>query len=95
MEKNAKVVIIGGGVPRNWAQQAWPMLEMSGKTDRHGYDRTVRIFTDSPAWGGLSGCTVSESISWGKYTEDAVTAAVQGALDVGGAVGAGHTDNRK
>lgn len=70
-------LIIGGGVPRNWAQQAWPMLEMTGKTDRHGYDRTVRIFTDSPAWGGLSGCTVSESISWGKYTEDAVAAEVK------------------
>ena len=70
-------LIIGGGVPRNWAQQAWPMLEMTGKTDRHGYDRTVRIFTDSPAWGGLSGCTVSESVSWGKYTENAVAAEVK------------------
>ncbi len=69
--------IIGGGVPRNWAQQAWPMLEMRGLTDRHGYDRTVRVYTDSPAWGGLSGCTVSESISWGKYTEDAVAAEVK------------------
>lgn len=70
-------LIIGGGVPRNWAQQAWPLLEMSGKTDRHGYDRTVRIYTDSPAWGGLSGCTVSESVSWGKYTETAVAAEVK------------------
>ncbi|MBC8145278.1 MAG: deoxyhypusine synthase family protein [bacterium] len=69
--------IIGGGVPRNWAQQAWPLLEMTGATERHGYDRTVRIYTDSPSWGGLSGCTISESISWGKYTEDAVTAEVQ------------------
>ena len=66
--------IIGGGVPRNWAQQAWPLLEMTDRTDRHGYDMTVRIFTDSPAWGGLSGCTVSESVSWGKYTEKAVAA---------------------
>lgn len=69
--------IIGGGVPRNWAQQAWPLLEMTGKTERHGYDRTVRIYTDSPAWGGLSGCTVSESVSWGKYTENAVAAEVK------------------
>ncbi|MCB0712655.1 MAG: deoxyhypusine synthase family protein [Ignavibacteriae bacterium] len=69
--------IIGGGVPRNWAQQAWPLLEMTGKTERHGYDMTVRVFTDSPAWGGLSGCTVSESVSWGKYTEKAVAAEVK------------------
>ncbi|MEP7218513.1 MAG: deoxyhypusine synthase family protein, partial [Bacteroidota bacterium] len=70
-------IIVGGGVPRNWAQQAWPLLDMTGATERHGYDRTVRIFTDSPAWGGLSGCTISESVSWGKYTEDAITAEVQ------------------
>ncbi len=69
--------IIGGGVPRNWAQQAWPLLEMTGATERHGYDRTVRIFTDSPSWGGLSGCTISESVSWGKYTENAIAAEVQ------------------
>lgn len=70
-------IIVGGGVPRNWAQQAWPLLDMTGATERHGYDRTVRIFTDSPSWGGLSGCTISESVSWGKYTENAVTAEVQ------------------
>ncbi len=70
-------LIIGGGVPRNWAQQAWPLLEMTGATERHGYDRTVRIFTDSPSWGGLSGCTISESVSWGKYTENAIAAEVQ------------------
>jgi deoxyhypusine synthase len=70
-------VIIGGGVPRNWAQQAWPLLDMTGATERHGYDRTVRIYTDSPSWGGMSGCTISESVSWGKYTEDAISAEVQ------------------
>ncbi len=70
-------LIIGGGVPRNWAQQAWPLLEMTAATERHGYDRTVRIYTDSPSWGGLSGCTISESVSWGKYTENAIAAEVQ------------------
>ena len=69
--------IIGGGVPRNWAQQAWPLLEMSDRTKRTGYDMTIRVFTDSPAWGGLSGCTVSESVSWGKYTEQAIAAEVK------------------
>ncbi len=70
-------LIVGGGVPRNWAQQAWPLLEMTGATERHGYDCTVRIYTDSAAWGGLSGCTISESVSWGKYTEKAVAAEVK------------------
>ena len=75
--KRSGTFIIGGGVPRNWAQQAWPLLEMTDQTERHGYDMTVRICTDSPAWGGLSGCTVSESVSWGKYTEKAVAAEVK------------------
>jgi deoxyhypusine synthase len=26
----------------------------------------VQITTDSPQWGGLSGCTFEEAISWGK-----------------------------
>jgi deoxyhypusine synthase len=75
--ERAGTLIVGGGVPRNWAQQAWPLLDMTGATDRHGYDRTVRIYTDSPSWGGLSGCTISESVSWGKYSEHAIAAEVQ------------------
>ena len=26
----------------------------------------VQITTDSPQWGGLSGCTFEEAVSWGK-----------------------------
>jgi deoxyhypusine synthase len=26
----------------------------------------IQITTDSPQWGGLSGCTLEEAISWGK-----------------------------
>jgi deoxyhypusine synthase len=29
----------------------------------------VQITTDSPQWGGLSGCTFEEAISWGKIAE--------------------------
>jgi deoxyhypusine synthase len=76
-KERAGTLIVGGGVPRNWAQQAWPLLDMTGATERHGYDRTVRIYTDSPSWGGLSGCTISESVSWGKYSENAIAAEVQ------------------
>jgi len=30
----------------------------------------VQITTDSPQWGGLSGCTFEEAISWGKETSE-------------------------
>jgi deoxyhypusine synthase len=26
----------------------------------------IQITTDAPQWGGLSGCTLEEAISWGK-----------------------------
>lgn len=30
----------------------------------------VQITTDSPQWGGLSGCTFEEAVSWGKESHD-------------------------
>jgi deoxyhypusine synthase len=30
----------------------------------------VQVTTDSPQWGGLSGCTFSEAISWGKESDN-------------------------
>ncbi len=60
-------IIVGGGVPRNWAQQIFPLLDMIDDSHFPGYDFGVRISTDNVVFGGLSGCTLSESKSWGKY----------------------------
>ncbi|MFQ5845483.1 MAG: deoxyhypusine synthase family protein [Planctomycetota bacterium] len=66
-------VILGGGVPRNWAQQVFPYLEAVAKARGEpperwpGYHYGIQITTDRPDFGGLSGCTFSESKSWGKY----------------------------
>ena len=66
------IFTIGGGVPRNWAQQVSPYLEIleerCGRPDplkkfRYG----VRICPEPAYWGGLSGCTYSEGVSWGKF----------------------------
>jgi deoxyhypusine synthase len=32
--------------------------------------QAIQITTDSPQWGGLSGCTFEEAISWGKEDVD-------------------------
>jgi deoxyhypusine synthase len=74
-------IILGGGVPRNWAQQVFPYLSFVHRGDGRreeflGYDYGVRITTDRPDFGGLSGCTFSESVSWGKYTAQSTTATV-------------------
>jgi deoxyhypusine synthase len=66
------IFTIGGGVPRNWAQQVAPYLEITKK--RLGIDVPLRVFQygvrlcpEPVHWGGLSGCTYSEGISWGKF----------------------------
>ena len=59
--------IIGGGVPRNWAQQVFPLLDQIDEIETLGYNYSVRIHTATEYDGGLSGCTISESKSWGKY----------------------------
>lgn len=78
-KKKSGLVSIGGGVPRNWAQQVYPYLNMKVRDERvnaDGYHYGVRITTDRPEFGGLSGCTISESKSWGKYENRAVEASV-------------------
>ncbi|MEE9394331.1 MAG: deoxyhypusine synthase family protein [Planctomycetota bacterium] len=69
-------IIVGGGVPRNWAQQVFPLLDMIEDEIFPGYDFGVRICTDNVVYGGMSGCTMSESKSWGKYGPGACFAEV-------------------
>jgi|Deesub1362A_J573_1020465.scaffolds.fasta_scaffold00099_77 deoxyhypusine synthase len=57
------VVIVGGGVPKNFTLQAMLLAE--------GFDSAIQITTDSPQWGGLSGATLSEAKSWCKLKGDA------------------------
>jgi deoxyhypusine synthase len=66
------IFTIGGGVPRNWAQQVGPYLEILrsrlGSDDPvRRYRYAVRICPEPEHWGGLSGCSYSEGISWGKF----------------------------
>ena len=63
------IIIIGGGVPRNWSQQIFPYLEQIKNKRNSGYNYGVRIHTATEYDGGLSGSTISESVSWGKYSK--------------------------
>ena len=69
--KKIGIFTIGGGVPRNWAQQAACYLDLINSRIGHGgdfkrYNYAVRICPEPVHWGGLSGCSYSESVSWGK-----------------------------
>lgn len=65
--KMTGVVIVGGGVPKNFIQQTAVIASYQTRHDRtHNY--AVQITTDVPQWGGLSGSTFEEAQSWGKYS---------------------------
>ena len=93
-QKDTGIFTIGGGVPRNWAQQVAPYLDIMhkrlenecpachgkgcAKCENRGYlsesaqgarrDKyAVRICPEPVHWGGLSGCTYSEGVTWGKF----------------------------
>jgi deoxyhypusine synthase len=65
------VIYVGGGTPKNFIQQTEVTAPLLGITSSHGHDYAVQIITDSPQWGGLSGCTFEEAQSWGKIAYDA------------------------
>ena len=64
-EKNG-CVILGGGSPKNFYLQGQPMLWEVYGIPKGGNDYFIQITTDSVVWGGLSGATPAEAVSWGK-----------------------------
>ncbi len=75
--KRIGIFTIGGGVPRNWAQQVSPFVEMAiqGNAnlewEENRFQYGVRICPEPDHWGGLSGCTYQEGVSWGKFLSPA------------------------
>ena len=63
--KRTGVIYVGGGVPKNFIQQTQVIGSIHEK-DLGGHQYAIQYTTDSPQWGGLSGCTFDEGISWGK-----------------------------
>lgn len=80
------VVYVGGGVPKDFAQlmaiSLSPRADDEPVARRTGFRRehikeyyyphryAIQITTDSPQWGGLSGCTLDEAVSWGKVLDE-------------------------
>jgi deoxyhypusine synthase len=70
--KKMGIFTVGGGVPRNWSQQFGVYAELMA---RRGYKNVplkrysygVRICPEPVHWGGLSGSTYTEAVSWGKF----------------------------
>jgi deoxyhypusine synthase len=59
-------VILGGGSPKNFYLQGQPTLWEVYGIPKGGNDFFIQFTTDQVVWGGLSGATPSEAVSWGK-----------------------------
>lgn len=82
--KEVGVIYIGGGVPKDFTQLLAVSISLKNQdrkiSSRSGFIHqttkefyyphkyAIQITTDSPQWGGLSGCTLEEAISWGKVS---------------------------
>ena len=62
--KRAGVLIVGGGVPKNFILQSMLVTPRS-------FDYAIQLTMDRPEPGGLSGATLDEARSWGKVGENA------------------------
>ena len=70
--KRMGIFTIGGGVPRNWTQQFGVYAELLArrgykKMPLKRYNYGLRICPEPDFWGGLSGSTYTEAVSWGKF----------------------------
>ena len=59
-------MILGGGSPKNFYLQAQPTLWEVYGIQKGGNEYFIQFTTDQVVWGGLSGATPSEAVSWGK-----------------------------
>ncbi|RNJ78569.1 MAG: deoxyhypusine synthase [Nitrosopumilus sp. H8] len=63
------IVELGGGVPKNTAQQTGPLLDQILRRSDGGQDYIIQITDARPDTGGLSGATLQEGKSWGKVQD--------------------------
>ena len=68
---------LGGGGPKNFIQQTGPTISQIFKIQHEGAERGLQIGTAVEKEGSLSGCTFSESVTWGKYRSAAEEKLVQ------------------
>ena len=67
--KKSGIVELGGGVPKNTAQQTGPLLDQILRQNVGGQDYIIQITDARPDTGGLSGATLQEGKSWGKVQD--------------------------
>ncbi|MEO0084979.1 MAG: deoxyhypusine synthase family protein [candidate division WOR-3 bacterium] len=70
--RKLSIIILGGGVPKNYSLQPEPFLSQICGIDAGGYDMDVQICDAHVQNGGLSSCTAGEAHTWGKTSAECV-----------------------
>ncbi len=68
--KDTGLVMLSGGVPKNFAQDTTVAAEILGKKDVHMHKYTIQITVADERDGALSGSTLKEAHSWGKVDDN-------------------------
>lgn len=71
--KKLSVIVLGGGVPKNYSLQPEPYLTQICNIEAGGYDMDVQICDAHVQDGGLSSATASEGHTWGKTSEECLS----------------------
>lgn len=77
-KRKLAVLILGGGVPKNFSLQPEPALSQIFMLSHvRGYDYDVQIVSAQVTDGSLSSCKPGEAHTWGKVSLDALTASTE------------------
>jgi deoxyhypusine synthase len=68
--KKLSIIMLGGGVPKNYSLQPEPYLSQICGLETEGYDCDVQICDAHVQNGGLSSCTAGEAHTWGKVSAE-------------------------
>jgi deoxyhypusine synthase len=72
--KSLAILILGGGVPKNYSLQPEPMLSQIFFLENiRGYDYDAQIVSSPVTDGSLSSCAPAEAVSWGKVNPETYT----------------------
>ena len=76
--KQLAILILGGGVPKNFSLQPEPTLsQIFGLPNIRGYDYDVQIVGAPVTDGSLTSCKGQEAHTWGKVSKEALQSTVE------------------
>lgn len=71
--RKSAVLVLGGGVPKNYILQTGPQIQEILHLKDDGHDYFMQLTDARQDTGGLSGATPSEAVTWGKVNPETIS----------------------